>query len=244
MSKLTVILPAAGKGTRLNLPYPKEIMKYEERKVLIDNGFDFFLDYGRKDVEFVVVINEHKLELVNYLSKYKDKFNISFTFQNPNEYEYTGAIKSARSLFGEHNVVLLPDTIMKLRPGKDLFTLVDNSLLETGFTFLYKKENNKDMLKTKGALFVNDEGNVIDYEDKPQENLDRYNAFWCAFAFRKRTFDVCMNFMEKSTLNLKRLDDEITNTPIFGSKGIEVLDYVDLGTWSEIRKLMNEKINT
>ena len=83
MSKLTVILPAAGKGTRLNLPYPKEIMKYEERKVLIDNCFDFFIDYGRKDVEFVVVINEHKLELVNYLSKYKDKFNISFTFQNP-----------------------------------------------------------------------------------------------------------------------------------------------------------------
>ena len=27
MSKLTVIMPAAGKGTRLNLPYPKEILR-------------------------------------------------------------------------------------------------------------------------------------------------------------------------------------------------------------------------
>ena len=49
-----------------------------------------------------------------------------------------------------------------------------------------------------------------------------------------------MNFMEKSTLNLKRLDDEITQTPIFGSKGVEVLEYIDLGTWPEIRRLLKD----
>jgi len=240
MSKLKVILPAAGKGTRLNLPYPKEILRLDNDNALIDNCFNFFRDYGRKDVEFVVVINENKLELVNYLAKYKEKYNISFVFQNPNEKEYTGAIKSASHLFGEHNLVMLPDTLMKLKPNEDLFTLVQNSLLETGFTFLYKKENDQDILKTKGSIYVNPEGNIIEYEDKPQEKLDNYNAFWCAFAFRKRTFDVCMNFMEKSTLNLKRLDDEITHTPIFGSKGIEVLEYIDLGTWPEIRRLLKD----
>ena len=30
MNKLTVILPAAGKGQRLNLPYPKEILRINE----------------------------------------------------------------------------------------------------------------------------------------------------------------------------------------------------------------------
>ena len=34
--KLTVILPSAGKGTRLNLPYPKEILRLDNDNALID----------------------------------------------------------------------------------------------------------------------------------------------------------------------------------------------------------------
>ena len=139
MSKLTVIIPAAGQGSRLGLPYSKEILRVSEGQSLIDFSFDFFKDYGRKDVEFIIVFNEFKLDIVKYLSKYKDRFNISFTYQNPNEQEYTGAIKSAKHLFGEHNVVLLPDTLMQLSPGVDLFKAIESSLTETGFTFFYKK---------------------------------------------------------------------------------------------------------
>ena len=239
MSKLTVILPAAGKGTRLNLPYPKEILRLDNDNALIDNCFNFFRDYGRKDIEFVVVINENKPELLTYLAKYKNRFNISFIYQNPNEKEYTGAIKSARPLFGEHNLVLLPDTLMTLQPGEDLYTLIMTALEETGFTFLYKEELDNSVLKTKGALNINAEGLVLNYVDKPEDNkLGLYNAFWCAFGFRRRTFDQCMNFMEKSTLKLKTNEKEIQSTPIYGSKAIKVKDYVDLGTWSEIRRLL------
>ena len=239
MSKLTIILPAAGKGTRLNLPYPKEILRLDNDNALIDNCFNFFRDYGRKDIEFVVVINENKPELLTYLAKYKNRFNISFIYQNPNEKEYTGAIKSARPLFGEHNLVLLPDTLMTLQPGEDLYTLIMTALEETGFKFLYKEELDNSVLKTKGALNINAEGLVLNYVDKPEDNkLGLYNAFWCAFGFRRRTFDQCMNFMEKSTLKLKTNEKEIQSTPIYGSKAIKVKDYVDLGTWSEIRRLL------
>ena len=238
MSKLTVILPAAGKGTRLNLPYPKEILRLDNDNALIDNCFNFFRDYGRNDVEFIVIINEDKPELLTYLAKYKSKFNISFIYQNPFHQEYTGAIKSARPLFGEHNIVLLPDTLMTLQPNQDLYTLIMSALQETGFTFLYKRELDKEILKTKGALKIDDKNLVKNYCDKPELNLESYNAFWCAFAFRRRTFDQCMNFMEKSTLKQKVNDVEIELTPIYGGKGIEVQDYIDLGTWSEIRKLL------
>ena len=47
-----------------------------------------------------------------------------------------------------------------------------------------------------------------------------------------------MNFMEKSTLKLHTKDREIEQTPIFGSKAIEILDYIDLGTWPEIRRMI------
>ncbi len=236
--KLTVILPSAGKGTRLNLPYPKEILRLDDDNALIDNCFNFFKDYGRNQVDFIVVINEDKTDLIKYLSKYKDRYNISFVFQNPDEQEYTGAIKSAYHIFGEHNLVLLPDTLMTLQPGKDLFTLVTEALEETGFSFLIKKEENKEILKTKGSIYVNAEGSVVEYEDKPTTKVDMYNAFWCAFAFRKRNFHECINFMEKSTLKLKHSINEITSTPIFGSRVIEVASYIDLGTWPEIRRLL------
>ena len=238
MSKLTVIIPAAGQGSRLGLPYSKEILRVSEGQSLIDFSFDFFKDYGRKDVEFIIVFNEFKLDIVKYLSKYKDRFNISFTYQNPNEQEYTGAIKSARHLFGEHNVVLLPDTLMQLSPGVDLFKAIESSLTETGFTFFYKKENNPAMLKTKGALSVTEDSIIETYEDKPEEKLERFNAFWCSFAFRKRAFDQCIAFMEKSTLRQRVTVDEIKNTPLYLSKGIEVEDYIDLGTWPELTRFI------
>ena len=44
--------------------------------------------------------------------------------------------------------------------------------------------------------------------------------------------------MEKSTLQKSVEPDEIKETPIYGSKAIEVEDYVDLGTWPEIRRLL------
>ena len=243
MSNLKVILPAAGKGSRLNLPYPKEILRLNNDDALIDYSFNFFRDYGRKDVEFIIVINENKTEVIEYLSKYKDRFNISFTFQNPNEHEYTGAIKSAKHLFGEHNLVLLPDTIMTLHSNQNLYDLVQSALTETGFTFLYKKEQDQNILKTKGCVHVDQNSIVTLYEDKPETNLSQYNAFWCGFAFRKRTFDMCMQYMEKSTLKLKIDHNEIQRTPIYLSKAIQVEDYVDLGTWKEIRRLLQNENN-
>ena len=125
---LTVILPAAGKGTRLNLPYPKEILRLDKNQALIDYSFDFFKDYTKNDVDFVIVINEYKTEIVEYLSKYKNKYNIAFVYQNPKELEYTGAIKSAYNWFGEDNLVLLPDTILKLKNNVDLYTTVKDRL--------------------------------------------------------------------------------------------------------------------
>ena len=75
--KLTIVLPSAGKGTRLNLPYPKEILRLDNDNALIDNCFNFFKDYGRNQVEFIVVINEDKIDLIKYLSKLKISFGIS-----------------------------------------------------------------------------------------------------------------------------------------------------------------------
>ena len=240
MNKLTVILPAAGKGSRLNLPYPKEILRFDKEKALIDNSFDLFDGLGREEVEFIVVINEEKTEIIKYLSKYKSQYNVSFTYQNPNEIEYTGAIKSAKHLFGENNIVLLPDTILTLPAGVNLTNELHEKLEKKGFAFLFKPEANEKMLNTKGCLQLDNDQKVVDYEDKPSQQMARFNGYWCAFAFKKEVFDECISFMEQSTLKLEKPNTVIEQTDIFGSKVIQVQDYKDLGTWEEVGKLLSK----
>ena len=70
-------------------------------------------------MQFIVTLTEDKTDIIRYLSRYKSRFNISFTFFNPKETEYTGSIKSAKHLFGEKNIVLLPDTYLKLKESDD-----------------------------------------------------------------------------------------------------------------------------
>ena len=51
MTKLPAILSAAGKGKRLNLPYPKEIFRLDKGNAFIDNSFDLFSNLGRDYVK-------------------------------------------------------------------------------------------------------------------------------------------------------------------------------------------------
>ena len=243
MIKLTVILPAAGRGTRLNLPYPKEILKIDREKALIDSSFDLFSGVNCEQIEFVIVINEYKTEIVKYLSKYKSKYNLSFTYQKPNELEYTGAIKSAKHLFGENNLVLLPDTILTLPNDLNVLESVDCNLNQHGFTFFFKPETDEAILETKGCLHVDRHLRVLDYEDKPFAGLNKFNGYWCAFAFKKNVFDDCISFMEQSNLKTKKSKIKIGDTPLYNSKVIEVIDYKDLGTWGELKNLLSRNKN-
>jgi NDP-sugar pyrophosphorylase family protein len=240
MNKLTVILPAAGKGTRLNLPYPKEILRLNKEKALIDSSFDLFDGLPRDQVEFVVIINEEKTEIIKYLAKYKSRYNVSFTYQNPDEIEYTGAIKSAKHLFGENNIVLLPDTLLTLPTGVCLAQTIQHTLEKYEFAFLFKRETHEQMLTTKGCVQLDKNMRVIAYEDKPLDEISKFNGYWCSFAFKKEAFDKCIAFMEQSTLKRRQPELLIEQTPIFKSKAIEVEDFKDLGTWGEITKILSQ----
>jgi NDP-sugar pyrophosphorylase family protein len=231
-------MPAAGKGTRLNLPYPKEILRLDKQTALIDKSFLLFDTYDRNQVEFIVVINEEKTDIIKYLSKYKNRYNISFTYQKPDELEYTGAIKSAKHLFGENNLVLLPDTLLTFPKEFDLLYQIQQHLQKDSFSFFFKSETDPKTLSSKGCLRIDSASRILDYEDKPSKGYCRFNGYWCAFAFKKNVFDQCISFMEQSTLKKPDAKKPINNTAIYLSKAIKVKDYKDLGTWDEIAKIL------
>ncbi|MBI04417.1 MAG: hypothetical protein CMI96_01205 [Pelagibacteraceae bacterium] len=232
--RITVILPAAGKGSRLLLPYPKELMKINESHSLIDYTFDLFKKKCK--AQFVVVINEKKLSLIEYLSKYKNIFNISFVFQKDRYKEITGAIKSAENLFSDYNLVLLPDTIVQLYRRKYLsLDEVVNRTKKTGFSFLYKKENSIIKLKQMGCLKIID-NKCENYEDKPTTKINDFNAFWAGFAFDKNKYYESIKIIESSTLRKKLNYNQFKQSPLHMSEGIEIKNQLDLGTWNNIRK--------
>ena len=88
----------------------RKIHSIEKNKSLIDYSFDLFQNYGRRDVEFVVTLTDQKTEFIEYLSRYKTRFNISFTFFNLQRQSIQDQLKVLEHLFGEKNLVLLPDT--------------------------------------------------------------------------------------------------------------------------------------
>lgn len=239
MKKLTVILPAAGKGSRLNLPFPKEIFRINQTTALIDNSFDLFKNYHRDHIEFVVIINEEKTDIVKYLSKYNTKFNISFTYQNPNEPEVTGAIKSAYHLFSDQNIVLLPDTILTLPKKMDLKVEVERQLTTKEFTFLFKREDDFNILKSRGCIKLDAHDRVINYVDKPRTAEVDFDGYWCGFGFRKSSFFNFIKLIEHSTLKRVGNAPDIKNTVIFESSITEIEDYKDLGTWEELGGLLS-----
>ena len=92
--------------------------------------------------------------------------------------------------------------ILGLKESDDIIDLVNNSLNETGFTFFFKREKSELMLSTKGALIVSDDNVIVDYEDKPQENVGRFNAFWTSFAFRKESLIVVWSLWRSLLLTI------------------------------------------
>jgi len=240
MTKLNVILPAAGKGSRLNLPYPKEILRFDNDKALIDCSLDLFSAAKRTEVQFTVVIDESKTEIVKYLAKYKNCYDFNFVFQKPDEIEYTGAIKSAKHTFLHQNLVLLPDTVLKLKSPNKLLEQVRSVLLRQNFVFLAKKSQEHSLLRTKGCLSLNELDRVEAYYDKPQTGLERFNAYWCAFAFTPKIFDEALSFMELSTLRQSAPELSFGCPSLYNSEIIEVENFLDLGTWDQLRRYITE----
>lgn len=232
MCKLTVIIPCAGEGKRLGIPFSKELYSIEMGKCLIDYTFNLFSAYKKDDVHFVITITENKTDIIRYLSRYNRRFNISFTYFDPAEKDVPGSIKSTRHLLGKKNMVLLPDTLLTLKPECDIVESVCTELNTSPFIFLYKKENNKNIISTKGALHVRGE-RVFNYKDKPLADIHQFNAFWCSLAFTDSIFNNAFSVIEQFYGDNT---PEFKNTSLYGARAIEVADYIDLGTWKDIYK--------
>jgi len=152
-----VVIPCAGEGQRLALPYPKELLALGPGRTLIDAALD--LVPRDRDVRVVVVVRPEKAELVRYLGRYVGDLQIAFVHQPPELSECTVAVISARPWFGDVNAVLLPDEIIQpaAEVPEPVAALLD-AVADEPFAFLAQLESDPDRLRTEGALAVIENG--------------------------------------------------------------------------------------
>lgn len=222
-------MPAAGKASRLNLTYSKEIHKVKN-VAAIDYSFQHFKDISKSNIEFVIIINSNKLDIYDHCSKYD--YNIKFVTQNLEFPEYTGAILSATNLLGKNNLVLLPDSYIECETDYDLYRDTLATLSTDPFVFWAQYTNEANIIRTKGALRIEKETCFL-YEDKPKINCRNYNAYWCSFGFTDKSFDGFIDYFHDSALGKNSVFEQ---TIAYNSKCLPVKNYYDFGTWEEIKK--------
>lgn len=236
MSGLTVILPCAGKGTRLGLPYPKEMHLVSEKTALIDFTFNRLERDAHLIKEVVVILSPEKGSLVEYLSKWRHKFYIKFIFFDENNFEWAGSILSAEKEFGERNIIFLPDSYLVGLPHLPILATFNNLLSNSGVCFGLLPEADRERLLALGAVKV-EADSVVTFCDKPALTDSReFNAFWTTFGFTK---EMGRPLLEMMTRSIQRENVSLKDLGVEASC-FEVAQYKDLGVWPNIHEFTRQ----
>lgn len=236
----TAIIPAAGLASRLALPYPKALIPLGPGECLIDSTIQLLRPHF-DSINIVVVVRPQCLGAATYLDRYTSTTKLAFCFQNSSLPETIGAVLSAKHLFSDYNVVLLPDQLIEPHPAwPDPVGALLMALDETPFAFLCQSEQRFERLSRDGALAIEATGDhafrVVDYADKPQRPRPGMNAIWAAFGFRRAVAEEGLQLMHRSTLGHPVTQEEVQASPLFRSRALPVSSCLDLGSWEALRR--------
>ena len=240
VASVSIILPCIGGDEHFKPPFSKELMMMSEDMSVIDSSFRHILSsrfFKLAKPRVIVIIESNKSDTVRYLSKkYGDKVDLVFIFQKSVRSVHAGrsdhadtmsAVRSVEHLFGDKNILLMPNIIIEDKDKK--IPLIDRMLdaLEgQPFAFICKEEASVSRLKLSGALNIKD-GKIVDYQHQPAKNFEKYNAFWVSFGFRKEIFDEAASVLEKGTLKNQK-------SAIYKSSPVMVTQCDNISTWTNL----------
>jgi hypothetical protein len=226
------------------LDYPKELYEIKEGVRLIDYSLLHIQEsvkYEKKiDKVVLVVVTPHKESVYEYVKEKIPYLNVKKVYFNSEYREWPGSVFSANSFFSEKNIVLLPDSFLSLykkkiyysEKGLNLLDLFLEKFEKHDVVFGYKKSCKKNELKNLGAMKVIKE-KVVLFKDKPKNQLEEYNSFWCCYGFKKDIGRELYNYLKASVIN------QNTNTKMpFNVGAFPVDSYYDLGTKESINEFL------
>jgi glucose-1-phosphate thymidylyltransferase len=239
---LVGLIPAAGKGLRLGLPYPKElypIIRKDRYKPVCQFVVENLTDSGIEHVVFV--INDTKHQLIGYFGNgHRFNCNISYVVQEPKEAVNASsspgladALNSAYHMIQGKTVCFgMADTIMT---PKDVFRIAleqsdpsDDVVLGLFTTTRPEKF---------GMVHLGLENRVIRIDDKPKDTNLKY--MWGFIVWRQaftEHLNTCVT-AEAATDFAQIMNSAIQKGQQFRGVILENGSYSDLGTYDEIQEL-------
>lgn len=239
----TVILPLAGRGSRLGLPTPKELLPIGPGRVALDSTLDLLAPHAER-LRLVAVLGAGREPTERHLERRcrELKLPLATTRQDPELPESTGAVLGASPWWGPATVVLLADQVLHSPAPEAVGRVLD--LIHGGHeaVFLAADEESNDRLAVDGALHVERDGGLLrvtDYADKPgPTEADRFNAVWFGYAFAQRAGGAFVHALHRATLNLPEHPRGIE--PVLRAVAVEVGPFTDLGTWPAVSSYWKE----
>jgi molybdopterin-guanine dinucleotide biosynthesis protein A len=228
LAQRCVVLPCGGKGTRLGLPYPKELHVVLPGKPMIDLTLERIETLKPRPM-LVVVLSAEKAELACYLLDRCAAFPLRIVRQNAPE--LVGALGSALAHLGAVNLILMPDQAIE-----------EDGAIERAFrtleggrqtVVLAHKRTDRTTLHDEGAL-ATDAGILTAMAEKPGPDALRYDSAWCGLGFRGDVATAALRSLEHLYAAGRLEGPEWEQSPFRAAPVIFVEDYVDLGIWERL----------
>ncbi|MGA5703062.1 hypothetical protein [Peterkaempfera bronchialis] len=239
----TVVLPCAGAGSRLGLPFSKELTPTGPGRVAVDHTLDLLAPHADR-LRLVAVLGHGREATARHLAARCADLSLplAICLQDPKLPESTGAVLSTAAWWGPATAVLLPDQILTAPARHAVGALLD--LVHAGHeaAFLTAAESDPARLAVDGALrleIADGDGwlRVADFADKPGlETAHRFNAVWFAYAFATANGPAVLDVLHRATL--REPLDHGALAPLLGAPALDVGPFTDLGTWPNLAALI------
>jgi hypothetical protein len=235
--RATVILPCAGAGQRLGLPFGKELLPLGPGSTPLDEAISLLLPHACA-LRLVVVLGAGREATARHVVRKAAPASlpVAFITQLPGLTGSTGAVLSAKPWFAQRNLVLLPDQVLA-SPPRDLVASALDALSDAPFCFLASRQDDPAAITRDGALCISGApARLLDYAEHPAvADAGRFNATWFGFGFRRDHADEALSLVHRAVTGGPVTTADVTASPLGGCPVIEAGPYRDLGTWPAVR---------
>jgi hypothetical protein len=221
-----VILPCAGSGSRLGLPFPKELAPLGPGRCLIDSSLDLIVTASAaSDVRVILMTGGERGLTAAYVRRKLDGIPVAEVLQDPAARDMTGAVLALEPWLGDANVLLLPDVIYSWTG--DPVTGVAPEASGCGFAVAAAPAGPAQVTRL-GALAVT-AGRVAAYEDKPADPSG-YGAAWGMLGFSRGPDGMAGLRLVAESAGRTR-EGPVTDPPVRGAPVTWLDGFRDCGTW-------------
>jgi hypothetical protein len=220
-----VVLPCAGAGSRLGLPFPKELAPAGPGRCVIDSSLDMIRACG-SDVRVILMTDGRRDQTAAYVRDRLPGVPVAEVLQDLTAPDMTEAVLALWPWLGYVNVLLLPDVVYGW--AGDPVTELAVKAVSYGFAAAAVKAG-PGQIRTAGALRVLDD-RIAAYEDKPCDP-DGYNALWGMLAFSNGSFGLDgLRLVAESAARTRM--GPVTDPPLMHAPVTWLSGFRDCGTWS------------